>query len=394
MSFSDFKEVSISDPGTSAFYGADDLLEVMKIFNAKTVSNRQVKIKNPWVWQAHYDILASQTTPGNPGANTKRVYVEPSNNHLIVKSSSGAILDIDVLGQGTVGEVNTASNVGTGGQGLFKQKASANLEFRNINVASNKLSVALDAGTNEVDLDVLEGNLTHNNIGGVLGVTKGGTGLSTITTNALIKGAGSSTVSLITAGTDGHILTMVAGAPAWAVAGASADTKAIIFEAGAQIGTVGRRLNFPIDDDFTIVEQAGTDRFDITYNRAEYLVGSWTAGSSGITKSNLGTTFVDLLPTVASEGNGCDVDGNGRNDFRLYVSWNKNSGSGIHQLRVISQTTSDVLATATSLVDGRNVITGTIPAYFQNQLRSVKLQGTSSVSTDDPIFYGCRLYYK
>ena len=127
---------------------------------------------------------------------------------------------------------------------------------------------------------------------------------------------------------------------------------------------------------------------DLTFiKRAEYLVGSWTS-VNGTTKTNIGTSFTDLFPTSGGEGNGCDVDGNGRNDFRLYVSWNKNFGSGTHQVRVISQTTSDVLATISNAATGRNVATGTIPAYFQNQLRSVKLQGTSSVSTDDPIFYG------
>lgn len=52
------------------------------------------------------------------------------------------------------GEANTASNVGAGGVGLFKQKAAFDLEFRNVNVASAKLTVALDAGNNEVDLDL------------------------------------------------------------------------------------------------------------------------------------------------------------------------------------------------------------------------------------------------
>jgi hypothetical protein len=393
MSFSDFKEVSINDPGTSSFYGADDLLEIMKIFNAKTVSNRQVKIKNPWVFQAHYDILASQTTPGNPAANTKRVYVEPSNNHLMVKASAGTIIDIDVLGQSAVGEVNTASNVGIGGIGVFKQKSSADLQFRNINAASSKITVALDTPNNEVDIDVAEGNLTHANIGGINPVTKGGTGLSTITSNALLKGAGTSNVALITTGTDGHILTMVAGAPAWAVPGASADTKAVVFEAGVQIGSVGRRLNFVEADDFVIAENAGADRFDITYNRAEYLVGSWTV-SSGLLKNNIGTTYVDVLPASGTEGMGCDVDGNGRNDFRIYVSWDKNSGSGTHSLQVISQSTSDVLGTIPTLVNGRNVATGTLPSFYQNALRSVKLQAKSTVSTDDPKFFGCQLYYK
>ena len=393
MSFSDFKEVSINDPGTSAFYGADDLLEVMKILNAKVVSNRQVKIKNPWVFQDSFDILAAQTTPGNPAANTKRIYVEPSNNHLMVKSTGGTVIDIDVLGSAPTGEANTATNVGTAGVGVFKQKVSANLEFKKINAGSNKVTITDDTGASEVDVDVAEGNLTLNNIGGIANVAHGGTGLSTFTANGLLKGNGTSAMSIITAGTNGHILTMVAGAPAWAAAGASADTKVILFENAVQIGSVGRRLNFPNIDDFAITEDSGNDRFDISLNRAEYLVGSWTS-VTGLTKTNLGTSFTDLFPTTGGEGNGCDVDGNGCNDFRLYVSWSKNFGSGTHQVRVISQSTSDVLATITNAVGGRNVATGTIPAYFQNNLRSVKLQATSSVSTDDPIFYGAQLYYK
>lgn len=393
MSFSDFKEVNISDPGTSAFYGADDLLEIMKIFNAKTVSNRQVKIKNPWVFQAHYDILAAQTTPSNPGANTKRVYVEPSNNHLMIKSSSGSIIDIDVLGAAPTGEANTATNVGTAGVGVFKQKTSANLEFKKVNAGSNKITITDDTGNSEVDIDVAEGNLTHANIGGVLNVAKGGTGLSTLTANSLIKGNGTSAVNLITAGTDGHILTMVAGAPAWAAQSASTDTKVVVFENAIQVGSVARRLNFSNVDDFTITENAGSDRFDVTYNRAEYCVGSWTS-VSGLTKTNIGTSFTDLFPTTGGEGNGCDVDGTGRNDFRFYVSWSKNFGSGTHQVRVISQSTSDVLATISNAVGGRNVATGALPAYFQDNVRSVKLQATSSVSTDDPIFFGAQLYYK
>lgn len=392
MSFSNFKEVSINDPGTAAFYGANDLLEVMKILNAKVVSNRKVQIKNPWEWQDSFDVKAAATTPSNPGANTKRLYVEPSNNHLMIKSSSGAIIDIDVLGAAPTGEANTASNVGTAGVGVFKGKVSADLQFKKINAGSSKVTITDDTATSEVDVDVSEGNLTHNNIGGILGVTKGGTGLNTLTTNALLKGAGTSNVALIAPGTDGHILTLVSGAPTWAASSASADTKTAIFEAGTQVGAVGRRLNFANDDDFTIVEQSGTDRFDLSLTRAEYLVGSWT--TTGLTKTNVGTTYVDLLPTIGGEGNGCDVDGNGRNDFRLYVSWNKNAGSGTHSLQVISQTTSDVLATAASLLSGRNSVIGTIPTFFSNQLRSVKLQVKSTVSTDDPIFYGAQLYYK
>jgi hypothetical protein len=77
---------------------------------------------------------------------------------------------------GATGEANVGVNVGAGGVGIYKQKTGVNLEFKNINVGSSKLSVTNDTANSEVDLDVVEANLTHNNIGGTLGLVKGGTG--------------------------------------------------------------------------------------------------------------------------------------------------------------------------------------------------------------------------
>jgi len=64
------------------------------------------------------------------------------------------------------GETNTASNVNVGGVGVFKQKTGTDLEFRGINAGSNKISVTLDAGNNEVDVDVVEANVDHDSLSG------------------------------------------------------------------------------------------------------------------------------------------------------------------------------------------------------------------------------------
>ncbi len=58
------------------------------------------------------------------------------------------------------GEANTASNVGTGGTGVFKQKTGVDLEFNNLIAASNRVSISLDAVDNEIDIDVNEANLS------------------------------------------------------------------------------------------------------------------------------------------------------------------------------------------------------------------------------------------
>jgi hypothetical protein len=69
-------------------------------------------------------------------------------------------------GGGSTGEVNTASNVGTAGVGLFNSKVAADLQFKNAEAASSKISIA-DYPTNKtVRFDVAEANIVHQNVSG------------------------------------------------------------------------------------------------------------------------------------------------------------------------------------------------------------------------------------
>jgi hypothetical protein len=118
---------------------------------------------------------------------------------------------------GNSGEANTGANIGAGGVGLFKQKSDHILQFRNINAGSSKISVALDSPNNEVDIDVVEAQLTLNNIGGTLSIAKGGTGqtsassafnsLSPTTTKGDLVVRDASTNTRLAIGTDGYVLT-------------------------------------------------------------------------------------------------------------------------------------------------------------------------------------------
>jgi hypothetical protein len=102
-----------------------------------------------------------------------------------------------VLGDGGAGggEANTASNVGTVGVGLFKQKTALDLEFYKVNSVNTLATWALN-GTDRIDLTINESNFTLTNIGGTLSVGKGGTGLTTVTTNALVKGNGTGALAV------------------------------------------------------------------------------------------------------------------------------------------------------------------------------------------------------
>jgi len=62
-----------------------------------------------------------------------------------------------------------------GGTSLFKDITSdTQINLKGISVGSNKLT--LTANTNDIGLDVNEANLTLDNVGGTLGLAKGGTG--------------------------------------------------------------------------------------------------------------------------------------------------------------------------------------------------------------------------
>lgn len=124
--------------------------------------------------------------------------------------------------------IETIQNVGAG-VGVFKQKVSSTVDLYTLQALSNKIDLALNAGSNLIELDVDETALTLDNLGGTLGIAKGGTGqttanaafgaLSPMTTNGDIITRSGGNPSRLAIGSEGEVLTVVSGAPAWAAAG-------------------------------------------------------------------------------------------------------------------------------------------------------------------------------
>jgi len=137
-------------------------------------------------------------------------------NILVFNSTSGnweVGTDIDT------GEVNTASNVGVGGVGVFKQKVGADLQFKNINAGSNKVTVTDDSAgsppNNEIDIDIVPGNILTStlnndanfaddqNIWLTITADTGSTAANTTTDTVTIAGGTNVTTSIV-----GDVLTI------------------------------------------------------------------------------------------------------------------------------------------------------------------------------------------
>lgn len=96
-----------------------------------------------------------------------KVYKDIGSNRALVESG-GQLHVMDTadcllaasIGGGGGGETNTASNVGTAGVGVFKQKTALDLEFKKLNAGSSKVTITDDTGNSEIDIDVAPANFT------------------------------------------------------------------------------------------------------------------------------------------------------------------------------------------------------------------------------------------
>ena len=64
------------------------------------------------------------------------------------------------------GEANTASSASVGGQSIFYQKSAVDLQFKGLKAASTKVTITDDPTNHNLDLDVSEANIAHNNLSG------------------------------------------------------------------------------------------------------------------------------------------------------------------------------------------------------------------------------------
>ncbi len=125
-------------------------------FVSGTVDNFTVGIISSFFDGAFFDLFTLHT---GSGTTNPEVWVEEAP----IDGTQYARKDGQWINITDVGEANTASNQGAG-IGIFKTKTVADLEFYGIAAGSSKISVALDGGTDDVDIDVVEANIALANI--------------------------------------------------------------------------------------------------------------------------------------------------------------------------------------------------------------------------------------
>lgn len=119
---------------------------------------------------------ADSTVPGPVGSgvniNLQEEGVLVTNTPHDILNFVGGDITVTDAGSGVANitlnpsDTTTASNIGTAGVGVFKQKTGSDFEFKKINNGSNKVTVTDNVANNRIDIDLTESNIDHQNLNG------------------------------------------------------------------------------------------------------------------------------------------------------------------------------------------------------------------------------------
>ncbi len=201
---------------------------------------------NPTLANNYVDLVNNQTISGTKIFSRLQLAGNPITSN---DAANKAYVDANA-------EATTASNVGAGGVGVFKQKVSNDLKFKNINAGSSKITITNDGVSDEVDIDVDSSQL----------------GFVDLTTNQIISG--------------GKVFLTSAGAPTvFRQAGGTPGTDEV------QIYHDGSNGFFASKDGYIKLVAHGDDRLVIGY------AGIQCIGGYSVSNPNTGASFIQVSST-------------------------------------------------------------------------------------------------
>ena len=260
--------------------------------------------------------------------------------------------DFDCLAGGG-GEVNTASSSGVG-ESLVLAKSGVDLPFKGIAVSGD-----LEISSNDTDVTI---SFTETGIGSV--------SLDDLTDVIITSPA--------------YLSTLFYNGANWI------DKIFSINSFDVNCSDTQQLNRLQIDNQTGIV--TGTCETDETGSggtpRGGYLMAHWTQSQ---TKTNIGTSFVNVYPQTNSNGKAILIDTDAFTIARLYVQWNK-IGTGTQTCQIINGAT---VLVSTNVINGANDSGfDLIPAGLLNAENPFRIQCKSTTSTDDPIFESASIWMK
>jgi hypothetical protein len=159
--------------------------------------------------------LSANTSLTLPSSGTvatiagSQAFTNKTYNGLTVTSSTGTLTITDAK---TLSVSNTLTFTGTDASSVAFG-AGGTVAYTNVGTLSSLVSV----GT------ITTGTWSAT----AIAATKGGTGLTSYATGDIVYASASNTLSKLTAGTDGQVLTLASGVPSWATSTAASTGKAI-----------------------------------------------------------------------------------------------------------------------------------------------------------------------
>jgi hypothetical protein len=119
----------------------------------------------------HIDTIGAGTDITTNNVSTTKHGLVPKAPNVATQFLDGTGVWSTPAGSGG-GEANTASNFGSVGTGVWKDKSGVDLRFYKLNSVDTKLTIAGDGTSDHINFTVNEGNLTLANLSGTIGDSK------------------------------------------------------------------------------------------------------------------------------------------------------------------------------------------------------------------------------